>query len=95
MEHWINGTQSETKTPKLSSGEVKGGKNSDENAAPTLLELVQKSCLGEAVDPQRVIDELLNVEDEQEVLDGRMVPEELAFFIKLWISSGMEKLSGK
>ena len=105
MGRWLNRIQTQTAPSKPSEPSFDSfdamdyspiEENSGQNAAAKLLmKFVQESCVGQTVDPQRVIDELISVQNEQQILNGLYVIKELAHLIRLWIADGMPYLSEK
>lgn len=60
-----------------------------------LIEFVQHCCVGFTVSAQQVINLLLSIEDEQDIINGKMQIESLITAIRVWIANDSPHISGK
>lgn len=60
-----------------------------------LIEFVQRCCIGLAADAQQVINLLLSLEDEQDIINGKIPRESLITAIRVWTANASPHLSGK
>lgn len=60
-----------------------------------LIEFVQHCCIGFASNAEQVINLLLSLEDEQDIINGKITVEALITAIRVWITNGSPHISGK
>lgn len=60
-----------------------------------VIAFVHQCCVGFNVNPQEVIDGLLDVDDEQEIINGLVPADSLRLHVELWLAKGKPNYSGK
>lgn len=60
-----------------------------------LMELTSLACFNLPTNAEQVISNLLSIEDEQDIINGKMPIESLITAIRVWVASGSSKISGR
>lgn len=60
-----------------------------------LIVFVKRACNGLPIEPRKVIDNMLSVNDEQEIIKGKISKELIRLHIETWLKDGSLHISGK